>query len=323
MLMTSIAEPLQPASAESLVDVIIPCFNAEDTLARAVLSARANKCINRVIVVDDGSSDGSCEVAALLPVELIREENRGACTARNIGLKRSNAEFVIFLDADDHLDPGYIDHLVNYGANKVDAIVGSHRERNGSGIVVKTVSHSTDAGRDAFIASYLKDPLQTAAIMWRRSYLLDIGGWDEDLPVLQDMELMFRAFAQNASFATAASSPLAVNWEAGDKPTRISNYLTAAKASGKIRPYALHGNLIASAGPMTRLAVQHRVYRLAREAFEGGYDAAGREALKLARALGLHGHRGDWLHRIACSVLGLRQKTRLKRLLKRRSLRKE
>ena len=86
------------------IDVIIPAFNAADYLGEAVASVVAQqRAVRRTIVVDDGSTDATAGVASGLdlPVELVRQDNRGSAAARNAGIALSDAALIAFLDADD------------------------------------------------------------------------------------------------------------------------------------------------------------------------------------------------------------------------------
>lgn len=88
------------------VDVVIPVFNGRDTILAALDSVLAQEgdWIHRIIVVDDGSSDDTAQVVQGLNnsrIELLRTPNRGVARARNLGIKKSSAEWVAFLDADD------------------------------------------------------------------------------------------------------------------------------------------------------------------------------------------------------------------------------
>ena len=88
----------------SAIDVIVPAFNAARYLDEALVSVLSQDHVaNRIIVIDDGSTDGTAEVASRFgaPVEITRRDNGGAGAARNTGIARSTALFVAFLDADD------------------------------------------------------------------------------------------------------------------------------------------------------------------------------------------------------------------------------
>jgi glycosyltransferase involved in cell wall biosynthesis len=92
-----------------LVSIVVPCFDAGDTLTETVDSAlRAGDC--EVVVVDDGSRDPlTLDVLADLPsdVRLVRQENAGLPAARNAGIAVARGEFVLPLDADDLIDARY------------------------------------------------------------------------------------------------------------------------------------------------------------------------------------------------------------------------
>jgi glycosyltransferase involved in cell wall biosynthesis len=86
------------------VSVVVPCYNGAAFLRETLTSVLAQTHpVLEVIVVDDGSTDGSAEVAASLgpPVRVIRQPNQGESVARNRGVRESRGEWVAFLDADD------------------------------------------------------------------------------------------------------------------------------------------------------------------------------------------------------------------------------
>ena len=86
------------------IDVVVPAFNAARYLDEALVSVISqDHAANRIIVIDDGSTDGTAEAASRFgaPVEVTRRDNGGAGAARNTGIVQSTAAFVAFLDADD------------------------------------------------------------------------------------------------------------------------------------------------------------------------------------------------------------------------------
>lgn len=100
------------------MSVIVPAFNAAGTLARAVQSAlRARSGVRvEIIIVDDGSTDGTGAVADGLAarhaqVRVVHQPNRGLSAARNAGLDVVSGDRVVFLDADDELLPGGLEAL--------------------------------------------------------------------------------------------------------------------------------------------------------------------------------------------------------------------
>lgn len=82
--------------------VVIPAYNAENTIEAAVRSAREVGA-DDIIVVDDGSTDKTYETASQLGCSVVRQLNSGAAQARLTGLKHVTTEYTVFLDSDDHL----------------------------------------------------------------------------------------------------------------------------------------------------------------------------------------------------------------------------
>ena len=95
---------------ESLVSIMMPCFNGEQTLPMALASVRAQSHENwEAVVVDDGSTDGTCDALQGLGEPRLRLErfdtNRGRGAARQRCLEMARGERLTFLDADDWLSP--------------------------------------------------------------------------------------------------------------------------------------------------------------------------------------------------------------------------
>jgi glycosyltransferase involved in cell wall biosynthesis len=92
----------------ALVSVIIPCYNQARFLSEAIESVLSQSYPHfEVVVIDDGSTDNTSEVASRYPgVRCIRQENQGLAGARNAGIRHSNGSYLVFLDADDRLLPG-------------------------------------------------------------------------------------------------------------------------------------------------------------------------------------------------------------------------
>lgn len=85
--------------------VVIPAFNAQSSIARAVASAK--RCEpHEIIVVDDGSTDGTAATALNAGARVLSQTNSGAAVARRTGLEACTSEFVLFLDSDDEVVAG-------------------------------------------------------------------------------------------------------------------------------------------------------------------------------------------------------------------------
>jgi len=85
-----------------VLSVIIPCYNAAGTIRETILSILASDFDKKfeIIVVDDGSTDGSTAGIENLNVKLIKQENKGAAAARNRGTREASADLIVFVDSD-------------------------------------------------------------------------------------------------------------------------------------------------------------------------------------------------------------------------------
>ena len=191
------------------VSVVIPCFNAAATVGEAIESALAQSWRDvEIIVVDDGSSDGSAEVLRSFAsrIRIDSGPNRGASAARNRGTALAAGAYIQYLDADDLLTPQAIEKrllvLDDTGTDvaysdwqrfEMDA-AGSRR----FGEIVARCIEEVDP--DAEIACATDFWAPPAALLYRRRIVEAIGGWNERLPVIQDARFLFDAARHGARF---------------------------------------------------------------------------------------------------------------------------
>lgn len=180
------------------VSIIIPCHNAEHYIGDAIRSALDQTYRDReVIVVDDGSTDGSLEVIRSFG-DSIRWEtgpNRGGSAARNRGLKLSTGDLVQFLDADDLLFPEKLAEQVPVAVRFPGTMVFCDWEvvilKDG---VTQPVTLDFKNGEDDPVCFCLRPNhvLQTLAPLHWRSSLEKVGGLREGLPCSQERDLHLR-----------------------------------------------------------------------------------------------------------------------------------
>jgi glycosyltransferase involved in cell wall biosynthesis len=108
------------------VTFVIPAFNSEATIEQCINSIRAIGDF-KIVVVDDGSSDGTSTIAESLRVKVVRKANAGAYGARALGLKYVCSEFVYFLDSDDEVRSSFISSVKLLDENpEFGCFLGSH-----------------------------------------------------------------------------------------------------------------------------------------------------------------------------------------------------
>lgn len=110
------------------ISVIVPLFNGEKTIRRCIGSILAQTYTNfHILVVNDGSTDNSCEIVAEMMeneprITLINKEHAGVSAARNTGLAKTTGELLHFADADDYLEPNMYERMTEV-MDKEDADV--------------------------------------------------------------------------------------------------------------------------------------------------------------------------------------------------------
>lgn len=114
------------------VSIIVPAFNAEDTLRRCIASIVAQDyAFTEIIIVDDGSTDASLSVAREFKkehrnIKVISQANHGVSAARNAGLNIAQGNFIQFVDADDYIEPNATTTLVALMQDKVDLAIAGY-----------------------------------------------------------------------------------------------------------------------------------------------------------------------------------------------------
>jgi glycosyltransferase involved in cell wall biosynthesis len=191
-------------SGGPVVSVIVPCWNAEDVIGDAIESALAQRYPSvEVIVIDDGSMDGSLDVIRSFGRRVRWETgpNRGACAARNRGLQLARGDLVQFLDADDVLLPEKVARMAPVAlASGRGAVPVCDWERedlsNPTGRSRITLNYEDEDPVVFCLASQVATP---SPLHWRVN-LNRVGGFDEALPCSQERDLHLRLACSGLSF---------------------------------------------------------------------------------------------------------------------------
>ena len=291
-----------------LVSVVIPCHNAEHFVVAACRSVLAQGVDLEIIVVDDGSRDGS--VAALeasgLPVRLLRQANQGVSAARNAGVAAARGEWIAFIDADDIWLPGKLRAQL--------ALLSQHPDAR-MAYTAWHVWHCDDPEPSAELLAQLndqaRDPLRwagpsgdiypellTDCVVWTSTVLIErnlfqqAGGFDPALRIGEDYDLWLRCSRLTPVLRVPA--PLALYRMHG---ANVTHRAQSRNHRGEIVGRALAQWGYASAHG--KLADRSAVNRgLARSWADHAGDllmCGDPRAARTAAALALHYGAGNWL----------------------------
>ncbi|MGH9437862.1 MAG: glycosyltransferase family 2 protein [Terriglobia bacterium] len=197
------------------IAVVIPAYNCAAYIEEALDSIAAQtRAPDRVVVVDDGSTDGSAEIVARfmqrssMPVQLLRQPNAGIAAARNAGVAQCQEDLLAFLDADDTFYPTFLE--------RAGAVLARHAE-----LVLCFLDRDVVDARGKFLRRDLdhpafraipavrlsdgtsvlaKSPFATLAsgnvipigLMVRRSAFHQVGGFDVEQRAVEDLPFLMR-----------------------------------------------------------------------------------------------------------------------------------
>lgn len=177
------------------VSVVIPSFNRLRQVGRAIESAfRQTYQPFEVILVDDGSVDGTCEwVSRVFPsVKILRKlENVGGSAARNLGARAAKGDYLAFLDSDDEWLDGHLSTAVCFlEANDVSGIFCSFYLDDGTARKLVEFDHEGVNAETLpdFILGNRRFDARTSTFVFKRSCFLEVG-FDERLRKHQDWDL--------------------------------------------------------------------------------------------------------------------------------------
>jgi GT2 family glycosyltransferase len=185
------------------VSVVMPCFNAAPFVEQAVRSALGQTCDDsELIVIDDGSTDGSGAIVERLQEEygerlvLLRSDRTGPYPARNAGLARARGEWVAFLDADDWWEPDFLQSMLA-AAREAGADVAYCGWKNVGGERDRTLPYvPPDYVAEDAVAAFLRDcPWPIHAALVRREVLTKLGGFSTRMFSSMDYDLWIRLLA--------------------------------------------------------------------------------------------------------------------------------
>lgn len=142
--------------------VIIPVFNSEHTLERAIDSVLGQTFNDfEIVVIDDGSSDNSTTIVSKIikrdsRVSLICQENKGPFIARQVGIEHAKGEYLLFLDSDDEFECNLMESIYDYCFKKIDLVIFRYKKTRNNSIKysVKSFENETYFEKDSLKLIY-------------------------------------------------------------------------------------------------------------------------------------------------------------------------
>lgn len=190
------------ADTRARISVITACYNAADTIERAVKSVLASDYpALEYVVIDGGSTDGTRDILERYRDRidvLVSERDRGISDAFNKGIERCTGDIVGLVSADDYLPGGALERLADAARAWPEAEI-----YYGDCIIFDPDGSNEIVARPSDVnwrTLYRENPWRHGAVWVRQEAYERHGAFREDLPINQDYELVFRFFAGGARF---------------------------------------------------------------------------------------------------------------------------
>lgn len=187
-----------------LLSIVIPAHNRINFLQEAIESALRQVNVSlEVIVVDDGSTDGTGEILKSLgyPIRYFYQENQGPSSARNVGLWNARSKYIIFLDSDDLIFPqkSSIQLAIMEANPDISVVYSRWKTVRMGGQEIRTVG--IDHTPDVLPTLLYKNIALPNACLFRTDAVREIGGFDEKLKGIEDWDLLLRLAIREKVFA--------------------------------------------------------------------------------------------------------------------------
>lgn len=216
----------------SQISIIIPCYNESRYIGRCLESLKDQSLSAReIIVVDDGSTDGTVEIVKACDVRLLRQDHAGPAAARNLGAGTANGEILVLVDADMYFDRDYLLRLVaplEAGKAKAtftkDEFVG-----NPDNIWAVCWNLETVGSRDRRVPADSPDECPAFRAIWREAFLAVRGyetsvGYEDDTTLLPKLGI------------SAHVAPGAICYH--NNPSSLSEVYHSARWMGRSRRFS-------------------------------------------------------------------------------------
>lgn len=214
------------------VSVVVCTYNAERTLDSCLASLeRLNYPNYEVIVVNDGSTDASLEIARKYDyIRLITQENKGLSVARNVGIAAAEGEIIAYTDSDCVADPDWLIYLVDkFLSSGLSAVGGPNLPPPEDALIPACVAVSPGGPTHVLLNDEVAEHIAGCNMAFRRAALAEIGGFDPLFHAAgDDVDLCWRLQDQGY---TIGFSPAAIVWHF--RRNTVAAYLKQQRGYGK------------------------------------------------------------------------------------------
>lgn len=179
-----------------MISVIIPAYNSEKIIGECLTALKAQTFKDfEIIVVDDGSTDGTANEAEKLGARVIRQAHAGPAVARNLGVKECKGDIVVFTDADCIPDSRWLENVLKpFSDTKVVGVSGTYKTKNNQSLTARFTGYEVELRHERMKRFDSIDFIGTYSAAYRKSVFLKFGGFDTSFKTAsgEDSELSFK-----------------------------------------------------------------------------------------------------------------------------------
>ena len=182
------AEAPFPFGDWPLISVVVCTFNGSRTIRECLDGLAELHYPNyEVIVIDDGSTDGTGDIVREYHVRLVRTENRGLSAARNLGLELARGEIIAYTDDDAYPDPHWLHYVAHtFVTTDFTAVGGPNLPPAGDGVVAEAVANAPGGPTHVLLSDREAEHIPGCNMAFRTAELRALGGFDTQFRVAGD-----------------------------------------------------------------------------------------------------------------------------------------
>ena len=243
------------------ISVVVPSYNAGQKIGRcveALLQQDFPRANYEIIVVDDGSTDGTVDSLSRYPINVVRQKHMGPAAARNLGARASKGKIIAFTDADCAPKKNWLSTLLsNFADPSVGGVGGSYETGNRESVLARTIGYEIADKHDNMPSSV--DFIGSFNCAYRRDAFEKAGGFDVSFQIAsgEDNDLSYRIFSMGYRLLFDRRAVVV-----HDHPTKVLNYLSKQLKHAmwrvmlyKKHPNRIRGDVYAGLSPRVQLAL--------------------------------------------------------------------